>query len=53
VIIVADFNARHSISTGDHASNERGPKFFELIGKYPLNLENTIQGFYTTNTSTG
>jgi hypothetical protein len=39
VIMVADFNARHSINTGDHASNERGPKFFELISKYPIQLE--------------
>ena len=53
VIMVADFNARHSISTGDHASNERGPKFFELISKYPLQLENASKGFYTTNTANG
>ena len=53
VIMVADFNARHSISTGDHASNERGPKFFDLNSKYPLKLENAIKGFYTTNTSSG
>ena len=53
VVIVADFNARHSISTGDHASNERGPKFFELVSKYPLRLENASKGFYTTNTANG
>jgi hypothetical protein len=53
VIMVADFNARHSISTGDHASNERGPKFFEVVSKYPLVLENASKGFYTTYTSNG
>ena len=34
-----------------HASHERGPKFFELIGKYPLHLEKASKGFYTKNTS--
>jgi len=53
VVVVADFNTRHSSSTGDHASNERGPKFFELISKYPLRLENSSKGFYTTNTANG
>jgi hypothetical protein len=53
VIIVADFNARHSQSTGDHANNSRGSKFFELISKYPIQLENAVEGLYTTSTSTG
>ena len=53
VIIVADFNARHSQSTGDHANNSRGPKFFELISKYPIKLEHAMDGLYTTNNSSG
>ena len=53
VIIVADFNARHSQSTGDHANNPRGFKFFELISKYPIKLEHSVDGLYTTNTSSG
>jgi hypothetical protein len=52
-IIVGDFNARHSLSTGDHGNNSRGFKFFELIAKYPINLEKSSSGFYTTNTTTG
>jgi hypothetical protein len=53
VIIVADFNARHSQSTGDHGNNPRGPKFFELISKYPIKLEHATDGLYTTNNSCG
>ena len=53
VIIVADFNARHGQSTGDHANNSRGPKFFELISRYPLQLERALVGLYTTNNATG
>ena len=53
VIIVADFNARHSQSTGDHANNSRGSKFFELISKYPVNLEHATDGLYTTRNSSG
>ena len=34
VIIVADFNARHSQSTGDHANNSRGYKFFDLLSNF-------------------
>lgn len=52
-IIVADFNARHSSSTGDHASNSRGAKFFELISRYPIQLERALVGLYTTNNATG
>jgi hypothetical protein len=46
VIIEVDFNARNSQSTGDHASNSRGSKFFELISKYPILLENAIEGLF-------
>lgn len=53
VIIVADFNARHSLSTGDHANNSRGSKFFELISRYPVQLERALVGLYTTNNATG
>ena len=53
VIIVGDFNARHSLSTGDHGNNSRGFKFFELISKYPINLEKSSSGFYTTRTTNG
>ena len=53
VIIVADFNARHSQSTGDHANNSRGVKFFELVAKYPIQLERAEEGLYTTNNSSG
>ena len=50
---MADFNARHSSSTGDHASNSRGAKFFELISRYPIQLERALVGLYTTNNATG
>jgi len=53
VIIVADFNARHSGSTGDHANNSRGYKFFDLISKYPIQLERAMNGLYTTETVNG
>ena len=53
VIIVADFNARHIQSTGDHANKSRGSKFFELISKYPIQLERAMEGLYTTNNSSG
>jgi len=53
VIIVADFNARHIQSTGDHANNSRGSKFFELISQYPIRLERVMEGLYTTNNSSG
>jgi len=52
VILVADFNSRHR-STGDHANNSRGPRFFDLISKYPLKLEQAIDGLYTTSNSNG
>ena len=53
VIIVADFNARHSQSTGDHANNSRGSQFFELTSKYPIQLEQAMDGLYTTHTTRG
>ena len=53
VIIVADFNARHSQSTGDHANNSRGYNFIDLLSKYPIQLECAVYGFYTTETANG
>jgi hypothetical protein len=52
-IIFGDFNARHSLSTGDHGNNSRGFKFFELIAKYPIQLEKSSNGIYTTKTTNG